>query len=80
MPGRVRTVFGLRLHTGLLFVALVTDGIAKPSQGGQPGGFIEPAGDDGSRAKAGRFAREDDEDRLDHIFGVMRPAGEPQGD
>jgi len=58
------------LHIGLLFAPLPPPFTAEKTQSRPPRCFIEPGIEDGVRAQAGGFAREDDKDGLRDFLGV----------
>jgi len=58
------------LHIGLLFAKLTATLPAQETQRRQQRRFMQPAFQDGVRAEAGGFAREDDKDRLGDFLGV----------
>ena len=70
---------GEGLHKGLLFAAGAAVFGAQEIGGGEPGGLIEPAGEDGGRAQLAGFFGQDDEDGLGDFLGGVGVAGFAEG-
>src|SRR5471030_507275 len=63
------------LHISLLFARVAAGVGAEQPGGGEPRGFIEPAGEQSFFAQPRRLARKDDEDGLRHVVRVAVVAG-----
>jgi hypothetical protein len=68
------------LHKGLL-IAGVASGPGPPKvSGGEPRGFIQPAGEHSPVAQSGRLFGKDEEDRLGHVLRVLGVGNATQRD